>query len=184
MRIWRRLTHLSVVAVGAFVLSELLGAAQAHAQPPSVTVAPDSARPGQTIQIAVTGLTAQANSTLCIGIIGPGQNVELGRSPAFRLRLGQVSLDAQGSGVLVATIATTVVPGPYHIVVGGCPPQPDMAPLAALASATLTVAGESPPSPGGVAPGTTGSSPSPHPVPRGMPKTGAGGGGIRMPHAL
>ncbi len=119
-----------------------LWAAPLAQQPsPTIQVSPDTARPGQTVRVTVSGLTApgQASTTLCLGILGPGQNPEQGIAPSFRLRLGQVAVGANGTGQTDVQIPSNLVAGSYRVTVGGCPPQPDLPPLAALATTTITV---------------------------------------------
>ncbi|MGH2459463.1 MAG: hypothetical protein ACRDIY_11410 [Chloroflexota bacterium] len=134
-----------------FVLSVLLAPAAALAAPasqenPAVTISPTTARPGQSVQVTVSGFTApnHRNAILCVGLLGPGRNVELGRSPAFRPRVGQVVVGANGAGQTSVAVPADFVSGSYQLVVGGCARQPDLAPLAALASATLSVEAATP----------------------------------------
>lgn len=167
-----RSTIQAALASIALAAGLLLGAAQARAQEPALRVAPSTARPGQTVQVAISNLTAHAGTTLCLGILGPGRNVELGLTPAFRPRIGQVAIDAQGNGEAAAPLPQGLVPGSYRVIAGGCAPQPDLAPLATLASATVTVTGQA----------TAGTTPTPSAPPRkpslpaSMPTTGGGGG--------
>jgi hypothetical protein len=107
---------------------------------PTVLTSPTSATPGQLIQVMVSGLTAPAaGTTQCVGLLGPGQNVELGRSPAFRPNLGTVAVSTVGEGQTSVTLPANLVAGTYRIVVGGCSPNGVIAPLAPVASATITV---------------------------------------------
>jgi hypothetical protein len=107
---------------------------------PTVLTSPSTATPGQQIQVMVSGLTAPAaGATQCVGLLGPGQNVELGRSPAFRPNLGTVAISTVGEGRTSVTLPTNLVAGSYRIVVGGCSPNGFIAPLAPVASATITV---------------------------------------------
>ena len=138
-------TRLALAAVLLLLPARAL-AAPAGQENSSVTIAPTTARPGQSIQVTVSGLTApnHVNTSLCIGILGPGRNVELGRSPAFRPRVGQVAIGSNGAGQTEVQVPTSLVNGTYQLIVGGCAPQPDLAPLATLASTTLTVAATTP----------------------------------------
>jgi hypothetical protein len=107
---------------------------------PTVLTSPTTATPGQQIQVTVTGLTAPAaGTTQCVGLLGPGQNVELGLSPAFRPNLGAVAVSTVGEGHTSVTLPANLVAGSFRIVVGGCSPNGFVAPLAPVASATITV---------------------------------------------
>lgn len=154
--------------MGGLVVALLLGlwpvpllAAPLAQATPAVTVSPSTVRPGETIQVKVTGFTApnQVNGTLCFGVIGPGRNFELHKSPAFDLKIGEVTISATGTGQAAGQVPTQLASGSYRLVVGGCARQPDLAPLAALALTTLTVVAAAP-------------TPTPAPVPTRMPSTG------------
>ena len=133
-------TRLALAAILLLLPARVL-AAPAGQENPSVAISPTTARPGQSVQVTVSGLTASnhVNTGLCVGMLGPGRNVELGRSPAFRPRVGQVAIGANGAGQTEVQVPTNLVNGTYQLIVGGCAPEPDLAPLATLASTTLTV---------------------------------------------
>ena len=107
----------------------------------SVTLSPRQAEAGESVRVNVTGLSGlpAAGTSLCIGFLGPGTNLETGASPRFQSRLGTVAISAAGSGSAEVRVPVQAVAGVYRIRVGGCPPQPDLAPLAAIAEAQLTV---------------------------------------------
>ena len=131
------------LAIGAFILSAWsVGAApQPQTAGPSATVSPAQVMPGDAVRVSVTGLTGlpMTGTNLCIGFLGPGNNLELGLSPSFRSRLGTVAIGAAGTGEADVRVPVQAAAGIYRIRVGGCPPQPDLAPLAAIAEAQLTV---------------------------------------------
>lgn len=131
----------AALALFLCLLPTPLLAASLQQESPAVAISPSSARPGQTVHVAVSGLTApnHVNTSLCVGILGPGRNVELGRTPAFRPRVGEVTIGANGAGQTDVRVPTDLVSGSYQLIVGGCARQPDLAPLATLAAATLTV---------------------------------------------
>ena len=105
-----------------------------------MAVSPAQAAPGDAVRVSVSGLAGlPAGTSLCIGFLGPGNNLELGLSPSFRSRLGTVAISAAGSGTAEVRVPVQAAAGVYRIRVGGCPPQPDLAPLAAIAEAQLTV---------------------------------------------
>ncbi len=108
---------------------------------PTLTAAPQVVRPGATIRVVASGLTAPPGAVLCLGMLGPGRNVERGIAPAFRVRVGTISIGANGTGSAAVTVPGELTGGTYRLIVGGCAPQPGLAPLAALAATTLTVAG-------------------------------------------
>lgn len=158
---WRR----AVRGAGAGLAAALLLAGGAGAQASAaLTVAPTTVRPGQAIHVHAGGLTlpTEEGTALCLGILGPGRNLELGRSPAFRPQIGTVAINAAGSGDADVTVPTDLVAGSYRVVVGGCSPHGNIAPLGPVASATLTVVVAAPaPTP-------------PPPTPRSLPATGGG----------
>jgi len=133
--------------LGCLLAAPLLGAprATARAAPlaaaPTLAAAPRVVRPGATIQVTASGLTAPPGAVLCLGVLGPGRNVELGIAPAFRLRVGTIAIGANGAGSAAVTVPGELTSGTYRLIVGGCAPQPGLAPLAALAATTLTVVG-------------------------------------------
>jgi hypothetical protein len=142
----RRLVHAILLAAGALAAGAAGGSAvSAEAPPqgpgPSVMVSPAQAAPGETVWVSVSGLGGlpAAGATLCIGFLGPGRNLQLGLSPGFRSGLGTVAVGAGGTGQADVRVPAQAAAGLYRIAVGGCPPQPDLAPLAALAEAQLTV---------------------------------------------
>jgi hypothetical protein len=107
---------------------------------PTVLTSPTTATPGQQIQVMVSGFTAPAaGTTQCVGLLGPGQNVELNLSPAFRPNLGTIAVSTVGEGQTSVTLPSNLVAGSFRIVVGGCSPNGFIAPLAPVASATITV---------------------------------------------
>ncbi len=110
-----------------------------QATEPTLQVSAETVAPGGSIHVAASGIAVTEQTTLCLGILGPGQNVEEGLSPSFRLRLGQITVAADGTGNATVTIPTNLVPGSYRVTIGGCPPQADLPPLAALATANLMV---------------------------------------------
>ncbi len=132
--------RLALAAIFLLIPATALAAPNGQ-ESPVVTVSPPTARPGQTIQVTVSGFTApnHVNTSACVGMLGPGQNVELGRTPAFRPRVGLVAIGANGTGQTSVMVPASFVAGRYQVVVGGCARQPDLAPLAALASTDLTV---------------------------------------------
>src|SRR5258708_6140132 len=135
---------LGCIAVVALAISFATPAAALSS--PTVLTSPSSAVPGQQIQVTVSGFPAPAaGTTQCVGILGPGQNVELGLSPAFRPNLGSLAVSTIGEGKSSVTLPTNLVAGTYRIVVGGCSPNGFIAPLAPVASATITVATTTPP---------------------------------------
>lgn len=138
---WIKRAGWLALALGVLLVPATALAAPVGQENPSVTISPTTARPGQSVQVAVAGLTASnhLNTSLCVGMLGPGRNVELGRTPAFRPRVGQVTIGANGAGQTSVSVPTDFVSGSYQLIVGGCAPQPDLAPLATLASATLSV---------------------------------------------
>jgi hypothetical protein len=119
----------------------LIGATTAYAvSTPTVLTTPTTARPGESLRVNVTGLTApNAGTTQCVGLLGPGRNVEQGLSPAFRPNLGTVAVAVTGEGQTTVALPANLVAGSYRIVVGGCSPNGFIAPLAPVASATITV---------------------------------------------
>lgn len=163
--------HLRAPLFGALMLAAALPALPAGAQGgPALSVTPSTVRPGQTIQVTAAGFTApnQVGIPFCVGVLGPGNNVERNVSPQFRERVGLVDIDSAGKGKATLTAPANLVPGVYQLVAGGCPSQPDLAPLATLASATLTVV-----TPAGTSgAGTVAQVPQ---LPRAMPSTGGGG---------
>lgn len=157
--------------LGALMLAAALPTLPAGAQRGlALSVMPSTVRAGQTIQVTATGFTApnQVGVPFCVGVLGPGANVERNISPQFRERVGLVNIDSAGNGAATLVAPANLVPGVYQLVAGGCPPQPDLAPLATLASAALTVVSST---------GTSGSggvAQVPQ-LPRAMPSTGSGG---------
>jgi hypothetical protein len=113
---------------------------------PTVLTSPMIAAPGQQLQVMVSGFTAPAaGTTQCVGLLGPGQNVELGRSPAFRPNLGTFPVSTVGEGHTTVTLPSNLVAGSYRIVVGGCSSNGFIAPLAPVAAATISVVTNTPP---------------------------------------
>lgn len=108
---------------------------------PSVVVSPAAAGPGDAVRVVVSGINGlpPAGTTLCVGFLGPGNNLELGASPSFRSRLGTVAVSAGGTGTAEVRVPVQAAAGTYRIRVGGCPPQPDLAPLTPIAEGELTV---------------------------------------------
>jgi hypothetical protein len=135
---------------------------------PSLTVSPTAAAPGGSVRVAATGFggTPQVGATACIGLLGPGQNLELGVSPNFRVRLGTLTVGAGGTGTADVRVPVSAAAGTYRVTLGGCPPQPGLAPLAWVAEASLTVTRSGP---------------------TGLPATGGGasgmGAGTELPRA-
>ena len=135
---------------------------------PSVVVSPASVGPGEAVRVMVSGIGGlpAAGTSLCIGFLGPGNNLELGVSPSFRSRLGTVAISGGGTGTAEVRVPVQAAAGTYRIRVGGCPPQPDLAPLAAIAEGELSVVRSGPtglPATGGF----------PRPMPMPMPTVGA-----------
>lgn len=108
---------------------------------PVLTVSPATAAPGELVRVAASGFgrTTLAGATACIGFLGPGQNLELGLSPSFRVRLGTLTVDANGFGTADVHPPVQAALGTYRITIGGCSPQPDLAPLATVAETSLTL---------------------------------------------
>jgi hypothetical protein len=138
----------AALVAGALVGSVLLAgaepafaAARAQTAGAGVTVSPTQAEPGETVRVSVSGVSElpATGTTLCVGFLGPGSNLELGISPRFQSRLGTVAVSASGSGAADVRVPVQAAAGVYRIRVGGCPPQPDLAPLAAIAETQLTV---------------------------------------------
>ncbi len=109
--------------------------------PLALTISSSSVVPGQTIHVSATGLTGLpiAGQLGCLGILGPGQNVEQNLSPAFRSQIGTMAIALNGTGQSDAVIPAELVPGSYRLVFGGCSPQGTIAPLATIAQATIQV---------------------------------------------
>lgn len=132
--------------------------ARIPAAPIPLTVTPETVRPGQTIRVTASGLGGfAAGTSACLGVLGPGRNVELNRSPAFRPRIGTIVIGANGAGQADVRVPSDLVGGTYRVILGGCSPLGNIAPLTVIAEGTLTVvmapAGTSPqhlPSTGGV----------------------------------
>lgn len=126
---------------------------QASPPPFPLLVTPSTVRPGQTIHVSVSGLAGQpaAGQTNCLGILGPGQNVERNVSPQFRPQIGTMAVAANGTGHADATVPADLVGGSYRVIFGGCSPHGNIAPLSTIAQATITVIGPtSPPPPRGL----------------------------------
>lgn len=140
----RTLVRSARVLVGAGVVVAALavwaGVAAAQ-QGAALTVSPAAAQPGETVRVAVSGIPGlpAGGATLCIGFLGPGQNLELGLSPSFRSRLGTVMVGADGAGAAEVRVPIQAAVGVYRVTVGGCPPQADLAPLAWVAEGRVTV---------------------------------------------
>lgn len=111
-----------------------------------VTVSPAQVGAGEAVRVSVTGVAGlpATGTNLCIGFLGPGNNLELGISPRFQSRIGTVAISAAGSGAADVRVPVQAAAGVYRIRVGGCPPQPDLAPLAAIAETQVTVARSGP----------------------------------------
>ncbi len=142
----------SRVAALAALLGILLPAsavaapARLQPPPPSIVVTPGAAAPGQTVHVSASGFAAenQVGATLCLGVLGPGRNVELGLAPSFRMRIGTLTIGPAGTGEADVQLPTNLAGGTYDLVIGGCPPQAGLAPLAVLARAPITVQGPTP----------------------------------------
>ena len=132
-----------VVVAGGMLLGVSTAVAAPDPQTPgaSVMVSPAQAGAGEAVRVSVTGVAGlpPTGTNLCIGFLGPGNNLELGLSPRFQSRIGTVAISASGSGAADVRVPVQAVAGVYRIRVGGCPPQPDLAPLAAIAETQLTV---------------------------------------------
>ncbi len=135
---------MKLLAVGACLV--LLGAMGpvALAAPllqPVLMVSPQVAAPGQTVTVTAVNLGEAnlTNATLCLGMLGPGQNPEQNLSPAFRVGLGQMSVGADGSGEAQVQLPAVLVPGSYRILVGGCPRLSGYPPVSAAAVTELAV---------------------------------------------
>ena len=143
----RRRLGIAAFAQAVLVGGMLLGVSTAMAAPEpqtsgaSVTVSPSQVGAADAVRVSVTGVAGlpATGTNLCIGFLGPGNNLELGLSPRFQSRIGTVAIDAAGSGAADVRVPVQVAAGVYRIRVGGCPPQPDLAPLAAIAETQLTV---------------------------------------------
>src|SRR5688572_26390069 len=132
----------AALAVGVAVqTSPLLAEPLPQSPGPSVTVSPAQVGAGDAVRVSVSGLVGlpATGTNLCIGFLGPGNNLELGLSPSFRSRLGTLAISAAGVGQAEVRVPVQASAGVYRIRVGGCPPQPDLAPLAAIAEAQLAV---------------------------------------------
>ncbi len=107
----------------------------------TVRASPGSAVTGQSVVVRISGFTApgEPGALLCVGILGPGQNLEQGLSPSFRLGLGQIAVGSDGTGEAQVQVPPQLASGTYRLIVGGCPPQTGLAPFAALAETELTV---------------------------------------------
>ena len=144
---------------------------------PALTIAPTTASPGLTIHATVSGISAPflQNVTLCLGVLGPGNNVQENKSPSFREAIGMITIDGQGSGQADVALPKDLVAGTYQVVVGGCARQQGLAPLSAITVTTLTISTGAP-SPTGTphATGTPGPASSVKPVvqPTRLPATG------------
>jgi hypothetical protein len=140
---------LFVVAL-VFALRGTAGAAPVDAPsgqaPRPLIVTPGTVRPGQTIHVSVTGLAGLPidGKTGCLGILGPGGNVEQNVSPQFRPQIGTMEITANGGGHADASVPADLVGGVYRVILGGCSPHGNIAPLAAVAQATIIVVGPSP----------------------------------------
>lgn len=123
---------------------------RASSPPFPLAVTPSIVRPGQTIHVSVSGLAGEpvAGQTGCLGILGPGQNVEHNVSPQFRPQIGTMAVATNGTGHADATVPTDLVGGSYRVIFGGCSPHGNIAPLSTVAQATIAVVGPTPaPSP-------------------------------------
>ncbi|HEY3079235.1 MAG TPA: hypothetical protein VGM69_04950 [Chloroflexota bacterium] len=116
---------------------------------PTLGVTPTAAGPGETVRVRAAGFagTPSAGSTACLGLLGPGPSPRPG-GPWFQARIGQVALGPAGTGEADVVLPADAVSGLYRVVLGACPPQPDLAPLAAAAEAPLTVVAGTPPEDG------------------------------------
>lgn len=119
---------------------------QAPSPPLPITVSSSSVVPGQVIHVSATGLVGLpiAGQSGCLGILGPGQNVEQNLSPAFRPQIGTLAIAANGTGQADAVIPADLVPGSYRLIFGACSPHGKIAPLATIAQATIQVLGPTP----------------------------------------
>src|SRR5579859_2529570 len=115
-----RQRHFGRLGCFAVIAWAIIGATPAAAlSSPTVLTSPTSAVPGQQIQVSVSGFTAPAaGTTQCVGLLGPGQNVELGLTPAFRPNLGSFPVPTIGEAKTSVTLPTNLVDGSYRIVVG------------------------------------------------------------------
>ena len=114
-----------------------------------LAVTPATVLPGQTVHVSASGLSGLpiTGQTACLGILGPGQNVELDRSPSFRPQIGTLTVSASGDGQANASVPSDLVVGSYRLILGPCSPHGAIAPLSTIAQATIVIAGTS----GGVA---------------------------------
>jgi hypothetical protein len=149
------------VAYGQTATAAPLGAAATPGPPLPLAVTPTVVRPGQQIHVSVSGLGGlpSAGKIGCLGVLGPGQNVALNRSPQFRPQIGTIAVGVNGSGQADATVPADLVPGSYQVVLGGCSPHGGLAPLATLAAATIQVIGPTATSPSPVRLPVTGGAP-------------------------
>jgi hypothetical protein len=142
-----RRTRAFLIAAIAVVIATIAASTTSLAiSAPTVFTTPTTVTPGQAIKVNVSGFTAPAAGTIqCVGLLGPGQNVELNLTPAFRPNLGMITVATSGEGQTSVTLPTNLVGGSYRIVVGGCSPNGIIAPLAPVAAAVITVPGPTPP---------------------------------------
>ncbi len=119
---------------------------QATPTPVPLAVTPSTVRPGQMIHVSVTGQAGLpiAGKTGCLGILGPGQNVERNLSPRFRPQIGTMAIAADGAGQADVQVPGNLVGGSYRVIFGGCSPHGNIAPLATIAQATISVIGPTP----------------------------------------
>ncbi len=135
---WAALAAGAVLASG---LSPLGASPLLQGVGPAVVVSPASAVPGDVVRVTISGFggTTLAGFNACIGFLGPGQNLELGLSPSFRVRLGTVAIGTNGMGAADVRVPAQAASGVYRVTIGGCPPQAGLAPLAWQAETSLTV---------------------------------------------
>lgn len=132
------------IIAGVFLLVWFVASGTpAFAAPLPLTVSPSTARPGQTIHVSVAGLAGLpvAGKTGCLGILGPGQNVERNVAPQFRPQIGLLAVAANGTGQADAQLPSNLVAGRYRVIFGGCSPHGNIAPLTTIAQAMITVIG-------------------------------------------
>ncbi|HUX88575.1 MAG TPA: hypothetical protein VMW65_16350 [Chloroflexota bacterium] len=163
MQLKGALTALAILLLTAWPIQSAAASLNATSGP-ALTITPTTSSPGLTIHASVSGITTpfQQNITACLGILGPGNNVQENKSPSFRESIGMIAIDGQGSGQADVALPKDLVAGSYQVVIGSCPRQQGLAPLSAIASATMTI--------------STGA-PSPTVTPRANGTPGPGGSG-------
>lgn len=142
------LAALALILVTAFATPALAAPSDTPTSPAPfpLAVTPTTVHAGSVIHVSASGLANLpiAGTTAYLGILGPGQNVELNRSPQFRPQIGMLAVTANGTGQTDVTVPVNLVSGSYRVILGGCSPHGSIAPLATIAQATITVVSSSP----------------------------------------